>query len=66
VSDRPLLSATLIARDEKHNVQRCFDSLWDHCDEIVLVDTGSTDGTVEAARAYAKRRKQTRKLLDRR
>lgn len=53
MSDRPLLSATLIARDEKHNIRRCFDSLWPHCDEIVLIDTGSKDGTIAAARRYA-------------
>ena len=51
--DRPLLSATLIAKDEKHNIKRCFDSLWPHVDEIVLVDTGSTDGTVAEAKRYA-------------
>ena len=62
MTDQPLLSATLIARNEKHNIKRCFDSIWDHVDEIVLVDTGSKDGTVQAARSYATKRKQPGKL----
>lgn len=60
---RPLLSATLIARNEKHNLKACLDSLWDHVDEVVIVDTGSTDGTLAAARRYAQKRKQPQKLI---
>jgi tetratricopeptide (TPR) repeat protein len=59
---RPLISATLIARNEAHNVERCFDSIWQHVDQVVLVDTGSVDGTVEKARAYAKTHGPARKL----
>lgn len=61
-SDQPLLSATLIARDEKHNVKRCLDSLWPWVDEVVLVDTGSKDGTVAEAKRYAQRAGRPGKL----
>jgi tetratricopeptide (TPR) repeat protein len=63
MADRPLLSATLIARDEKHNIKRCFDSFWDDVDQVVLLDTGSKDGTIAEARRYAQRKKQTGKLI---
>jgi len=45
----PLLSATLIARDEEENLGACLDSLAGFADEVVVVDTGSTDATVEIA-----------------
>lgn len=63
MTDRPLISATLIARDEKHNVRRCLEQLWDHCEQVVLVDTGSKDGTLAEARRYARARKQPAKLV---
>lgn len=50
------ISMVMIAKDEEANVERCFDSFWDDVDEVVLVDTGSTDGTIAAARAYAEAR----------
>jgi glycosyltransferase involved in cell wall biosynthesis/tetratricopeptide (TPR) repeat protein len=62
VNEPAKLSMVLIARDEKHNIQRCFDSFWPHVDEVVLVDTGSTDGTLAAARKYAKQHGEARKL----
>ncbi len=62
MTGRPLISATLIAKNEKHNVGRCLDSIWEWVDEVCVVDTGSTDGTVAALRAYAKGRRQPGKL----
>ena len=50
-----LLSACLIVRDEEANLPRCLESLRDAVDEIVVVDTGSTDRTVEAATSYGAR-----------
>jgi hypothetical protein len=50
--DRPLLSACLIVRDEEHTLGRCLSSLAGLADEIVVVDTGSTDATVEIARSF--------------
>lgn len=50
------LSMCLIARDERDNIARCFESFWEHVDEVVLVDTGSTDDTIQVAKAFAKQR----------
>jgi glycosyltransferase involved in cell wall biosynthesis len=57
------LSMVMIARNESHNVRRCFASFWDHVDEVVLCDTGSRDGTVAEARRFAKRRREPGKLI---
>jgi glycosyltransferase involved in cell wall biosynthesis len=47
----PALSAILIARNEEADLPRALQSLKGVADEIVLVDSGSTDRTVEIARA---------------
>ncbi len=49
------LTAALIARDEEDNIAACLNSLKGLVDEVVLVDTGSTDQTSQiAAQAGAK------------
>ena len=48
----PIVTAALIARDEQEHLPRCLASIVDLVDEIVVVDTGSSDGTVAIARAY--------------
>ena len=45
-----MISLTLIVRDEEANLPACLDSARDLFDEIVVVDTGSTDRTIELAR----------------
>lgn len=45
------LSAALIVRDEADHLRRCLASLRDVVDEIVVVDTGSTDDSVAVAEA---------------
>jgi hypothetical protein len=48
------LSACVIARDEERSLPDCLASVG-FCREIVLVDSGSTDATVEIARAAGAR-----------
>ena len=47
-----MLSATIITRNEERNIERCLNSLIGVADEIVVVDSHSTDGTVEICRRY--------------
>ena len=51
-SATPLLSAALIVRDEENVLAECLESLQGLADEIVVVDTGSVDASVEIARAH--------------
>lgn len=48
-----LLSLCMIVKNEEDVLERCLESLDDYVDEIVIVDTGSTDRTVEIARDWA-------------
>ena len=45
-----IISACIIARDEEQVLGRCFGSIREACDEICVVDTGSSDGTAALAR----------------
>lgn len=51
----PLLSLCMILKDEEYFIRRCLDSVRDHVDDMVLVDTGSTDRTRELCRDYTDR-----------
>ncbi|MDR4504144.1 MAG: glycosyltransferase [Candidatus Scalindua sp.] len=48
----PTISLCMIVKDEEEFLPRCLESVKDHVDEIVIVDTGSTDRTVEIAGNY--------------
>jgi len=50
--DRPTLSACMIVKNEEKFLTQCLESIKDVMDEIIIVDTGSTDRTVEIARQY--------------
>ena len=49
----PQISACLIVRDEARNLVKCLESIKPHVDELVIVDTGSSDATQEIAKKYA-------------
>lgn len=51
----PFLSLCMIVRDEEANLPRVLASVRGLADEIVVTDTGSTDRTVEIARAHGAR-----------
>lgn len=54
----PVLSAVLITKNEAQNIAECLSSL-NFCDEIILVDNGSQDGTVDIAQSMGCRVIQT-------
>jgi Glycosyl transferase family 2 len=54
IESRATVSACIIARDEAPSVPDCLASVA-FCDEIVLVDSGSTDATTAIARAAGAR-----------
>lgn len=47
-----LLAAAIIVKNESDHLRRCLSSLRDLCDRVVVVDTGSTDSTVDVARSF--------------
>lgn len=49
---RPLLSATIICQDESAKIRGALESVR-FCDEVVVVDSGSTDGTLDICRELA-------------
>ncbi|MDQ7040296.1 MAG: glycosyltransferase family 2 protein [Rhodothermus sp.] len=52
-SARPLLSLCMIVKNEAEYLETCLKLARPHVDEIVVIDTGSTDGTQDIARRYA-------------
>ena len=51
----PSIALCVIAKNEEEYLADCLDSARPFVDEIVVVDTGSTDRTVEIARAHGAR-----------
>lgn len=47
-----LLSVCIITKNEENNIERCLKSIKPFADEIILVDTGSTDKTIDIALKY--------------
>jgi glycosyltransferase involved in cell wall biosynthesis/Tfp pilus assembly protein PilF len=52
VAGGPRLSLCMIVRNEAHRLGNCLESVKGLIDELVVVDTGSSDGTEEIARRY--------------
>jgi len=46
------LSLCMIVKNEEKNLARCLSSVKDVADEIIMVDTGSTDKTIEIAELF--------------
>ena len=51
-ANKPLLTATVICKDEADKIRGCLESVR-FCDEVVVVDSGSTDGTLAICRELA-------------
>lgn len=49
---RPKLSLCVIVKNEAQNLPRCLESVKPYVDETIVVDTGSSDNTVEIAQSY--------------
>ncbi len=49
------ISLCMITKDEEDFLAQCLDSVKSFVDEIVIVDTGSTDRTVDIAKGYGAR-----------
>ncbi|MEG3858912.1 glycosyltransferase family 2 protein [Microcoleus sp. herbarium12] len=52
LGSKPFLSLCTIAKNESENLARCLASVQPYADEIIVVDTGSEDGTPEIASQY--------------
>lgn len=46
------ISLCMIVKDEEKHLRRCLDSAKDKVNEIIIVDTGSIDSTIDIARQY--------------
>ena len=49
---KPRLSVLLIVKTEERFLGQCLASVKDIADELIVIDTGSTDQTIEIAREY--------------
>lgn len=49
---KPFLTLSMIVKNEEKFIEGCLQSVQDIADEIVIVDTGSTDRTIEIAQKY--------------
>ncbi|MQR94337.1 glycosyltransferase [Fictibacillus phosphorivorans] len=46
------ISLCMIVRNEEHTLKQCLESVYKLCDEIIVVDTGSTDDTKKVASSF--------------
>lgn len=55
MSERPAISVFIIARDEADRIGRAIDSVARFADEVIVIDSGSSDGTHAVAEAHGAR-----------
>jgi tetratricopeptide (TPR) repeat protein len=53
------ITLCMIVKDEEERLEACLASAADYVDEMIVVDTGSTDGTMRIARGFGARVVQT-------
>jgi len=46
------ISLVMIVKNEEENLSRCLESIYSYVDEIIIVDTGSTDCTMDVAKRF--------------
>lgn len=51
-TDNPRVTLAMIVRNEEAHLAECLASMEKHVDEIVIVDTGSTDQTIDIAESF--------------
>jgi len=54
MNERPSLAATIMTFNEQENIQACLDSVSSWVDEIIVLDSFSTDATEEICRRNPK------------
>lgn len=52
MSNKPRLSTCMIVKNEAELLPACLDSICEVSDEIIVMDTGSTDATIDIAKQY--------------
>ena len=50
--DLPTISLCMIVKNEEEFLEKCLSSIKDYVDELIIVDTGSTDSTIEIAKRF--------------
>ena len=54
-NSKPTLAVALIVKNESQNLDACLRTVADWVDEIVVLDSGSTDDTEAVARQYTEK-----------
>lgn len=52
MSESPKISLCMIVKNEEECIRKCLDSLKNLVDEMIIVDTGSTDQTIEICESF--------------